>query len=762
MNRLFVVLLFASSVAHAEPLQLQAGRNAESVAEHLYYFIESEGEVDPNQLLGLEHQFIANTKSVFNLGLVNAPVWIRLDLENTGRDAGEWVLSLNFSSFDSLTAYQVHHDTLPVEIFSFADAVQRSASYLRYRTTAFPVTLQAEAKTRIYIRFLAPNTSMPITLMPEAAHTRFIEQKIFLYTAIFAGLIAMLLFTSVPLIQSGLHGFAIYPVGQLFLFAFCFHMDGLTTVLVWPENPEYGRMFASQSGTAYYMVMLAFARSFLDLKERSWLLDRLFIGFIVIGGVLLVYSISQLDVEELDRRFTTLPAILVGLMVWLILPILGIYATLKWDKDYWPIAIAWILIPGVVLGVVMVVTGGISEPPFGRYYYAVVVAAEALCLWGALMLRVRRVMSANVDMQQTLSDQLEQQVSLTQQSQNLAQQKSVALQEASDKGHLLLAAGHDARQAISALRSFAYGLKRAPQDANQLSEEIDQLAVYLDETLESAMEGSYSGGVNDSIVAVERFDPEQMFTTLKLVHQSDAFAKRLDLRTVHYGGAILSDRVLVMRIVSNLISNAIKYTEQGGVLVAFRERSDGDVIQIWDTGPGIEKEKQEVLFDPEVFQKRFQSDQAPGIGAGLSISLLFARRIGAELSVRSRVGKGSMFQLKLPVVRKPTLPITAFIEDDTDLSDMGVKVNVLRNGVGLSSLTDDSIVLIDQDYLEAGHGLEIAQSVQSQFSSARILLATYDHSLENRERISTSCHAVLYKPFDARTLAVAANLVQGG
>jgi len=116
------------------------------------------------------------------------------------------------------------------------------------------------------------------------------------------------------------------------------------------------------------------------------------------------------------------------------------------------------------------------------------------------------------------------------------------------------------------------------------------------------------------------------------------------------GLVLFTDQKMLLNLLRNLIDNAFKYSETGGVLVAIRSRGDRALIQVWDTGIGIAPEHIEAIFD-EYFQVgNPQRDRARGLGLGLSIVKRLAKTLGCEVGCRSRPGKGSVFEFQVPLL----------------------------------------------------------------------------------------------------------------
>jgi signal transduction histidine kinase len=123
-------------------------------------------------------------------------------------------------------------------------------------------------------------------------------------------------------------------------------------------------------------------------------------------------------------------------------------------------------------------------------------------------------------------------------------------------------------------------------------------------------------------------------------------AKGLELRLHVVPGTAVSDPILLQRVVGNLISNAVKYTQRGGILVASRQTREGLRVEVWDTGVGIAAEHQREIFR-EFYKVPAHGGTEEGFGLGLYIVGRLTHILGHALTMRSRPGRGSVFRLRL-------------------------------------------------------------------------------------------------------------------
>lgn len=241
----------------------------------------------------------------------------------------------------------------------------------------------------------------------------------------------------------------------------------------------------------------------------------------------------------------------------------------------------------------------------------------------------------------------------------LIQAKQQAEQANQAKTRFLTAASHDLRQPIQAINLFKDALSRT-----DLSDEQETIARFLSLSVDSL------SGLLNSLLDISKLDAgmitpqirrvelDSIFEVLDEEFSSLARQKRLRFKFFYpFNGPVLeTDPGLLLSVLRNLIDNAFKYTPAGGVLVGFRRRGRRGLIQVWDTGIGIDP-----VFGDRPFDECFQigntaGDRARGLGIGLSIARRTARLLGGDVSFRSRVGRGSVFEIVVPVSDSPLAP----------------------------------------------------------------------------------------------------------
>lgn len=235
----------------------------------------------------------------------------------------------------------------------------------------------------------------------------------------------------------------------------------------------------------------------------------------------------------------------------------------------------------------------------------------------------------------------------------LSAQKDAAERANTAKSRFLAAASHDLRQPLHALSLFAADLQRkvrtpAPQDLPHLAEQISSSTSMLGELLDSLLDISRLdvAGIKPEI---RRFPLRAIFERLGNSFRRAAVDRNISLnfRPTPLWGE--SDPVMIERMLSNLISNALRYTHPGGrVLVVARKRGKHIVLEVRDNGQGIAPEHQAAIFAEFYQVGNTAREQNKGLGLGLSIVDRLARALKVEISLRSRLNRGTCFGLALP------------------------------------------------------------------------------------------------------------------
>ena len=226
-------------------------------------------------------------------------------------------------------------------------------------------------------------------------------------------------------------------------------------------------------------------------------------------------------------------------------------------------------------------------------------------------------------------------------------EKEAAERASRDKSRFLVAVSHDLRQPLYAMTLATESMARQrplrhPEPLlAQMRSALESADVLLDALHTVAR--LETGAIRPRIVD---FSVQPMLERLDHLYGPQARSRELRWTVTPSIARVASDPVLLERMLSNLIANALRFTERGGVVVACRPRRDHVLLQVWDTGKGLSSNDQQALSEA-LIRDLPDSDADNGIGLGLAIVRQCAGLLGIDLSVRSRPGRGSCFSLRV-------------------------------------------------------------------------------------------------------------------
>jgi signal transduction histidine kinase/CheY-like chemotaxis protein len=362
----------------------------------------------------------------------------------------------------------------------------------------------------------------------------------------------------------------------------------------------------------------------------------------------------------------------------------------------------------------------------------------------------------------------------------LAKAKAEADAANISKTKFLAAASHDILQPLNAARLYTTSLIEhgGRQDRN-LVENIDASLDAVEEIFGALLDMSRldSGAMRPEFMS---FRIDELLRQIELEFAPMAASKGLTLTCVPSNAVVRSDRRLLRRMVQNLVSNAIKYTPSGRVLVGCRRQGGQLRIDVYDTGVGIPENRQR-----DIFQEFHRLDQgakiARGLGLGLSIVERVARVIGSDVSVWSEPGRGSQFSVTVPLSQSAPVELPARKDNRIDFAQLaGIAalcidndpavldgMETLLTGWGCSVLKapglDEALaaagasavlpngLLVDY-HLDRGTGLDAIAALRTRYGDIPAILITADRTAAVRERARALGIQVLHKPLKPAAL----------
>lgn len=289
----------------------------------------------------------------------------------------------------------------------------------------------------------------------------------------------------------------------------------------------------------------------------------------------------------------------------------------------------------------------------------------------------------------------------------LRARKEEAEQANTSKSRFLAAASHDLRQPMHALGLFITELSQQNLDgrSRHLLEQVSASAEAMEDLLDSLLDISKldAGVLKPNI---HPFPVQPILDRIKRSLAPPAIEKGLELRVRPSKTWILSDPVLFERILSNLVSNGVRHTQSGRVLVGCRVRGAQLRIEVFDTGVGIAQEAQTIVFQEFVQLDNPARMREKGLGLGLAIVRRLTDLLDHPLYLRSLPGKGSLFAIEVPTCAPLTTAHTTTIEYRRDTGDL--------TGTHVAIIDDDPLALAATESLLSSWGCAVTAAADTE------------------------------------------------
>lgn len=268
------------------------------------------------------------------------------------------------------------------------------------------------------------------------------------------------------------------------------------------------------------------------------------------------------------------------------------------------------------------------------------------------------------------------------------------------KTQFFAAASHDLRQPLHALGLFGAALSEKIRDPDVLNvvKNINTSVNALEELFHELLDISK---IDAGIIRAEtsNFPISRVLDRLRLEFEPEALEKGLRLRIRNSDAVVNSDPILMERVLRNLLTNAVRYTEKGGIILGCRARNDKLLIEVWDSGVGITPDQRQRIFEEFYQIGNPERSSHKGLGLGLSIVRRLVHLLGTEIGLVSRPGRGTVFRFALPRGH------AAMIDRGTD--ERGARAPTDLCGRLIVVIDDESTIVEGMRALLVGWGAEV-------------------------------------------------------
>jgi len=631
----FPALCAAAAQGPGEPplTVLTAGATVVSLSEHLQVFADPSGQWRPDGRAPSAGEALSAPPASHagNFGTGSLDLWFAARLRTAPGAPTRWMWLVDNPGLDLVEVWSYAPGQAPL-LQRAGDNVPPAQRAHAHRLPVVPLSLSADADTTVYMRVRTHGASqVPVSLWQREALAAHDQWSYALLSANFGLLLGLILYNLLLYFSIRDRAYLYYVGFATALTAWQFSNAGFLSQFLWPGSAlghYYATLLPLCLGGGLSM---PFARHFLQTPRHAPRLDRAARWLTWGWGLVFVLCL--------------LPPLSPGQLVapWLV--VLGTLLLIAMAVDglrdrrpaALPFTVAWMSLWTGSLLYVVYRMGWMAPHPLVINAPMIGAALEMVLLSFALADRFRRERQAT---ERALADRQRSEL-----------ERDMVRAAIDEKSRFLAAVSHDLRQPLYALTLAveSLGRQRPLNEPGPLLEQMKSALETTDRLLDAVM--TVARLETGSLQARrERFSLELLLDRVDEQFGPAARAKGLRWSITPCLVSVTTDPVLLQRIVFNLVSNAVNYTERGGVLVSCRARTGGVLLQVWDTGGGLPPEP-----EAQVFQRHFRgvagTETDSGVGLGLVIVKQAATLLGLELSVRSSPGHGSCFSLWLPEAR---------------------------------------------------------------------------------------------------------------
>ncbi|WP_332747318.1 sensor histidine kinase [Hydrogenophaga sp.] len=575
-----------------------------------------------------------------NFGYQSTTLWLKAELDVSAHAPDHWLMQVANPQLDRVEVFVVEPGGRLSRSVG-GDELPFSARVVPHRHLVFPLVFNGTGPRTLVLRVQSSSSlQVPVTLLqPHALLSQ--DHRLYSLLSLYFGLLTGLFAYNLLLYV------AVRDRVYLYYIAFVAAMgvaqlttSGFGAQFLWPERPDWNSLALHLGYAACGLAAILFGRRFLHSADELPWLDR------VLRGLLVCWAIYIVLRPWMDYKLAA--HVLIAMVIATILPLM----LAGWNRltarrrgaRYFLLAWALLMVCGIAESLISL--GWLPANTLLAHPVMVGSAVEMLLLSFALADRIKADREAK-DL--ALSMGLREQV-----------KKQEAERQSIEKSRFLAAVSHDLRQPL-----FAMGL--ATESLHAREPRHDPTVMQMKSALGSA------NGLLDSIMTMARletgslranmsdFSIQPLLDRVDLTFEPQAAAKGLRWVVTPSIACVHSDPLLLERMVNNLVSNAVRFTQSGGVVVSCRLSGACLLLQVWDTGAGIAPAHHETIFT-EYFRGEPETESDNGVGLGLFIVKSCAAMLDIGLSLRSVPGRGSCFSLRIPLMRSQSASLARAVD----------------------------------------------------------------------------------------------------
>ena len=608
--------------------------------------------------------------SVPDFGYTSARIWLKLPVVNATADVRAWRFFIHANFTQRVALYKIAPDGEVTTLLDLTEDSPFSARPVANPQLVAPFELApGEAATLVvaYYSQGASRLSMSVETPDSFGEKSGLAQaKSYAFYGMMLVMIALAVGALAVLRQPV---FAAYA-GYLFsMFIYVAHADGMAFQYIWPELPRFNSMASVVAGSGVMVFGGLFAISFLQTRRLHPIAHRVLL--VIVASVLAIDAILWTTDPQLLKRLLVL-MLSVCALAYLTSGLVAARARFREVRFY---VLAWFA--GLIPAVLFTARYGFGyEPTFITTYDAVRLALlfDALMMGLAIFDRYNHMRQSA--MEETLA-QVQRNLTLSQRLVSLEESYQQVTTNARQREESVKDTVHDLRQPMHALRLSLRQMFSAQADKATDVGQVESALAYMERLVAERLAenpdarepgtpppAAHETGASAAAGGSKAAEPglHAVLRGIADMFAAEAAAKGLGLRLVLAAPDAEVTAYPLMRVVANLVSNAIKYTRQGRIVIGLRRHGAGHRIEIHDTGPGLSG----AAFEQALLRnQRLDRDRTEAEGSGLGLSVVKDIAGAHDWPVTSCAGRRSGATIRVSIagtgtgaVRRETLTAT--------------------------------------------------------------------------------------------------------
>jgi signal transduction histidine kinase len=640
---LFLVLLYPHpAYTQDRILELRGPVHETTVGAHIDYLIDETHRLGVADVLGSNADaFKPITTEVPDFGYSDAMIWLRLQIENKTVETADWRLYFHENFKQIFHVYVVDAAGNVDHVLAQDRDSPFTTRAIDFPELVAPLHVPAGGKATVFVRFWTEGSTNLALSVETLESFATISARKSAKNFIFYGMMLLLIVAAFLAMLVLRH--AIFPAYVGYASAtllYIMHSDGVAFQYLWSQYPSFNSMASVITGGAYAVCGALFARLFLNTPKYHPWIDKLLVA---VMGVVIVMLVSTIVV---DPRIIKKSLILVVLFAIALFTVSGLVAARYRLKQVRFYVIAWL--GATVSAGLMTVRHWFGVEISQEFQYdsmRVVMIFDAVMMGLAIVDRFSQLRAERQEAMRASLDQAHRNLDMTQRLRDLEARYELAIESADSRDKQMKNTIHDLRQPLHALRLAVHGMVRGDRGETASYSEINDNFDYLETLVSEHLDRAAVAEPSPVDLALDG-----VLQRVQEMFAADARSKGLELIRVRTSARVNAEPLAIMRIISNLVSNAIKYTDNGKVLFGVRRRGNAIWLEVHDTGAGLDESSFEEACKRSV-RLAVSSQMAEGHGYGLAIVTELCDRHGYRIGTIAGRRTGSGIRVEIPVVR---------------------------------------------------------------------------------------------------------------